>query len=185
MYKQLENVKQFHETFGANVEDRPVIPSKERVKLRLALILEELTELAQASGVDALADFRNMLLDKIKGIELGTIPAHSQNGNIVECLDALVDLEYVSLGTVLEYGLHNIFNDAGDEVHDSNMSKLCKTEEEAKRTVVDRLKTRNEVCVYRYCENVDGYIVERKDDNKVIKSIDYRPANLDKFIIGS
>jgi predicted HAD superfamily Cof-like phosphohydrolase len=44
------------------------------------------------------------------------------SGNLVEIADALIDLEYVTLGTHLEYGLPQpkLFK----EVHNANMAKL-------------------------------------------------------------
>ena len=64
--------------------------------LRLHLIVEETSELAEALA----------------------------RGDLVECLDALTDLRYVCDGTTLCLGLENVFEAGFDEVHRSNMSKL-------------------------------------------------------------
>ncbi len=59
------------------------------------------------------------------------------------------------------------------------MSKACKTEEEAKKTVTLRTKEQGEECYY---EKVgDYYIVYRKRDKKVMKSINYFRPNLKQF----
>lgn len=64
--------------------------------LRLQLIQEELSELAEAMA----------------------------RRDLVACLDALVDLRYVLDGTTLALGLQHHFADGVAEVHRSNMSKL-------------------------------------------------------------
>ena len=72
--KQFETVNEFMTTFEQEVKHSPEIPSKDVCKLRVALLEEEVGELKQA------------LKDK----------------NIVEVLDALIDIEYVLNGTFLE-----------------------------------------------------------------------------------
>ena len=64
--------------------------------LRLQLVLEEASELAQAFV----------------------------ESDLIEALDALCDMRYVADGTTLTLGLHGVFDDAFAEVHRSNMTKL-------------------------------------------------------------
>lgn len=73
--------------------------------------------------------------------------------DIVEIADALVDLHYVVMGSVLEYGLQGIFRQLFDEVHDSNMSKL----------------------------DDEGNPIFR-EDGKILKSDNYRAPELAKII---
>lgn len=181
MNRHLSNVKEFHETFSMNIEQYPVIPSKERITLRLSLILEELTELAQASGIEALVILRNMMQNKVDKINNSEIKAVSIEGNIVDVIDALCDIDYVLNGTVLEYGLHNLFDLSCEEVHRSNMSKLCKTKEEAQETINFRKEHHNEDCRMILASDNERYIVLRNSDNKVMKSIRYSEANLKQF----
>ena len=103
----LNQVAQFHKTFGHPILESPTIPSKERTDLRVSLIAEELKELQEA--IEA--------------------------GDLVEVADALCDIQYVLSGAVLEFGLGEKFATLFDEVQRSNMSKACKTEEEAQATV--------------------------------------------------
>ena len=77
----------------------------------------------------------------------------------MEALDALGDIDYVMNGTVLELGMGKVFDLACNEIHRSNMSKVCKTKEEAIRTVKYRKETRNEECDYRYNQQIEGHIV--------------------------
>ena len=56
-----------------------------------------------------------------------------ENHDYVETVDALADIMYVVLGMGRAIGVD--LQKAFDIVHDSNMSKLCVSEEEAKQTV--------------------------------------------------
>ena|SRR6218665_3582394 len=146
--KSLTSVAAFHRLFQHPVLDKPQIPSEGRCKLRVELLAEELKELEAA------------IADK----------------NIVEIADALCDLQYVLSGAVLEFGLKDKFSELFDEVQRSNMSKACKSIEEAEATVQhykDKDGTES------YYEEKDGlYLVYRRNDNKTLKSVQYSPANL-------
>ena len=77
------------------------------------------------------------------------------------------------------HGLKDKFNDAYAEVQASNMSKACKSEEEAIETVNVRSEQQEEPCHY---EKVgDFYIVYRTRDRKVMKSVNYFKPDLKKF----
>jgi len=148
----LNQVAEFHRTFKHPVEASPVIPAKERCALRVALIQEELKELEEAI----------------------------QNEDIVEVADALCDIQYVLSGAVLEFGLGKKFRSLFDEVQRSNMSKSCKTEEEAQQTVEYYKNKKNTDCYY---EASDGhFLVYRTGDKKTLKSINYSPADLKSIL---
>lgn len=145
--KTLTAVAEFHKTFQHPILDEPTIPSEIRCNLRVALIAEELKELQEAI----------------------------ENKDIVEIADALCDIQYVLSGAILEFGLKDKFNALFEEVQRSNMSKACKTEEEAKATQAHYLLKG----VSSYYKEVDGlFLVFRKEDNKTLKSINYSPADL-------
>src|SRR6202051_4277562 len=103
----LNQVAEFHATFKHPIIAKPAIPSKERCDLRISLLAEELKELQQAV----------------------------YDNNLVEVADALCDLQYVLAGAILEFGLGEKFKELFDEVHRSNMSKACKSAEEANLTM--------------------------------------------------
>jgi predicted HAD superfamily Cof-like phosphohydrolase len=144
----LNQVAEFHTTFKHPILPAPIIPSKERCELRISLLAEELKELQQA--VD--------------------------DNNLVEVADALCDIQYVLSGAILEFGLGEKFKELFDEVHRSNMSKACKTIEEANQTIAHyRDKTGTE----SYYKEIDGlFLVYRKSDEKTLKSVNYSPADL-------
>ncbi len=148
----LNMVADFHKTFKHPVLHEPAIPSEDRCKLRVALIAEELKELEVA------------ILEK----------------DIVEVADALCDIQYVLAGAILEFGLGEKFKALFEEVQRSNMSKACKSEEEARKTVEHYQKKDGTECYYKLEEG--KWLVYRKGDNKTIKSINYSPANLEKIV---
>src|SRR5476651_516896 len=144
----LNQVAEFHTTFKHPVIEKPKIPSKERCKLRIELLAEELKELQQAVN----------------------------DNDLVEIADALCDLQYVLSGAVLEFGLGEKFKDLFDEVHRSNMSKACKSIEEANQTIAHYKNTAGTEAYYK---EIDGlFLVYRLPDEKTLKSINYSPANL-------
>lgn len=125
---------------------------------------------------DADADFVINFIQE----ELDELKEAVENRDIVEIFDALLDITYVGLGNgALVFGLKDKMEDGYAEVQASNMSKICKTEEEAIQTVMVRSKEQGEECHYR--ESGNGYVVFRTRDNKVMKSINYFKPNLKQF----
>ena len=103
-----------------------------------------------------------------------------ENGDIVEVLDALCDITYVSLGNgAMLHGLKDKVWEAYQEVQASNLSKACQTEEEAQKTVEVRSTEQGEECHYEKVDN--KFIVYRTRDRKVMKNINYFRPNLKQF----
>lgn len=109
--------------------------------------------------------------------ELKELQQAIADGDIVEIADAFSDLQYVLSGAILEFGMGGIFADLFGEVHRSNMSKACSTLEEAKQTQDNYLPVRSHVI-----EREGFYFVYRDADEKTLKSINYSPADLKKFL---
>jgi predicted HAD superfamily Cof-like phosphohydrolase len=149
----VNEVEIFNATFGKPNNYEPIIPEKKEWQFVYDFILEELEEYKQAC----------------------------ENGDIVEVLDALCDITYVSLGNgVMLHGLKDKIWPAYQEVQGSNMSKACTTEEEAILTVSKRSKEQGEACHFE--KIAEGrYIVYRSRDKKVMKSINYYRPNLKQF----
>ena len=100
--------------------------------------------------------------------------------NIVEVLDALCDIAYVSVGNgAMLHGLKDKIWPAYMEVQASNLSKACSTQEEAQKTVETRSKEQGEACHYE--QVASKYIVYRSRDRKVMKSINYFKPDLKQF----
>lgn len=122
----LDRVQEFHETYGLPVLDTPDISDLKTNALRINLLAEELDELKEALA----------------------------EGDVVEVLDALTDLQYVLDGAYLSFGLHDKKEAAFAEVHASNMSKLGE----------------------------DGKPIRRESDGKVLKGPNYFKPDLLQFI---
>jgi predicted HAD superfamily Cof-like phosphohydrolase len=104
-----------------------------------------------------------------------------ETGNIVEVLDALCDITYVSLGNgAMLHGLKDKVWPAYQEVQASNLSKACTSKKEAQETVRVRSEEQKTPCYY---EKVGRYyIVYRSSDKKVMKSINYFKPDLSQFL---
>lgn len=122
----IEQVQEFHETYGLPVEPQQTTGNQQTKDLRINLLQEELDELKEAL----------------------------ENDDMVETLDALIDLQYVLDGAFLSFGLQDVKNDAFEEVHRSNMSKLGE----------------------------DGKPIRRESDGKVMKGPNYFKPDMTQFI---
>ena len=152
----VNEVEEFNSTMGKPNNYEPTIPEKKEWQFVYDFILEELEEYKEAC----------------------------EKGDIVEILDALCDIAYVSLGNgTMLHGLKDKIWPAYQEVQASNMSKACSSEEEAQATVERRSKEQNEPCHY---EKVDKYyIVYRTRDRKVMKNVNYFRPDLKQFFTKS
>jgi len=148
----VNEVEEFNATMGKPNNYEPTIPEKKEWQFVYDFILEELEEYKVAC----------------------------EQGNIIEVLDALCDIAYVSLGNgTMLHGLKDKIWPAYLEVQGSNMSKACSSEEEAQKTVEVRSKEQKEPCHY---EKVGRYyIVYRTRDRKVMKNINYYRPDLSQF----
>jgi hypothetical protein len=148
----ISEVEEFNEIMGKPNNYDPVIPDEKEWMFVYNFILEELEEYKHAC----------------------------ETGNIVEVLDALCDITYVSLGNgAMLHGLKDKVWPAYQEVQASNLSKACSSEEDAQATVEARSKEQGEPCHY---EKVGSYyIVYRTRDKKVMKNINYFRPDLTQF----
>ena len=89
-------VKNFMETFGQEVKNKPSFSDNKTNKLRYSLIKEELDELKVAM----------------------------ENDDLLEVADALTDILYVTYGAGHAFGIN--LDKCFEEVQNSNMSKLGK-----------------------------------------------------------
>ena len=149
----ISEVEEFNAVMGKPNNYNPVIPDEKEWMFVYNFILEELEEYKHAC----------------------------ETGDIVEVLDALCDITYVSLGNgAMLHGLKDKVWPAYQEVQASNLSKACTSEEEAQTTVEVRSKEQGEPCHY---EKVGSYyIVYRTRDRKVMKNINYFRPDLSKFL---
>ena len=93
------------------------------------------------------------LREKLMMEELKEIMESVRSGDKVNTLKELSDALYVLLGSVVSFGYTDVFEEAFTRVHEANMSKLDK----------------------------DGKVIMR-EDGKVLKSDQYRPADLSDLV---
>lgn len=164
--------KQFHSTFGQPVEETPFDITPERAKLRLQLAFEELSELSTAFG---LADTFSDICSKY------VIQDHVDT-NIIdkkEILDALVDIEVINNGTILETGFTNVHYEAYLQTHENNMSKAHKTLCETDKTIK---KYQEQGLTGLTVKQVDDLYVVYRSDGKILKPYNYVSNDLGNFI---
>lgn len=131
----VEALIEFQKAFNCPVNYKPTLIDKERAKLRYDLGKEELDEYIEA------------VMDE----------------DIVGVLDALVDQAYILFGSVLESGLQDVFMEAFEEVHRSNMSKL----DDNGKPIIN---------------GENGVYDESRPMQKVLKSKNYYSPNLKQFL---
>jgi len=148
----VSEVEEFNAIMGKPNNYTPNIPDKNEWMFVYNFILEELEEYKHAC----------------------------ETGNIVEVLDALCDITYVSLGNgAMLHGLKDKVWPAYQEVQASNLSKACISEEEAQETI--RVRTQEQKTACHYEEVGEYYIVYRSSDRKVMKNVNYFRPDLTQF----
>ncbi len=118
----LENVKEFHKAFDCEIAESPFIPYSPNIALLTAIATK-------------MQMFRNMLREHSKddsvclrsslAIEEATEEITALvNRDVKGLLDAYVDKDYIDKGSVLTFGLQDVYYEACERVHQSNLSKL-------------------------------------------------------------
>ena len=146
MKEQIAMVRDFMETFGQVVRNAPParIPHDE-ADLRHALAKEENDETVE-EGFGFKVVEGTAIHYTFSGQELMPMDKRA-------VLDGLCDQMYILLGTINAYGFGDVFKEAFDEVHASNMSK----------------------------RQLDGSVL-RREDGKILKGPNYFKPDLSKFI---
>lgn len=146
------SVEEFAITFEQPLNLSPEIIPDDRAQLRQALLEEEVSELREA-------------------IEKRSLP---------DILDALCDIEYIVSGTILEYGLHNIFDASFAEVHESNLRKVFENPDEVDEAIA-MYKERGvdvEVKTLVTEEGQEVFYLKRLPDGKILKPKGWKAPDL-------
>lgn len=156
--KSIELVKEFHETFEHLIAPQPQIPSQDVLNFRIPFMEEELKETQKACDEQ----------------------------DLVQLADGLGDLQYVLDGFFLNAGLHHLKDAIMEEIHRSNMTKICPTEMSAVQNVneINSVANSGDEVDYKISSNGLGYIIFRKRDGKIQKPLHYEKPNLSKIIYG-
>jgi predicted HAD superfamily Cof-like phosphohydrolase len=147
-------VGEFHELFEHPKCDKLnktiFVDNPKLVDLRLKLIQEEVDELKEAFEKH---DFK-------------------------EVADALSDILYVVYGAGHVFGID--LDKTFAEVHESNMTKACKTEDEAKETIefIKQTQPRYKDPSYKLSSDGKYYIIYDKETGKILKNKNYKEVDL-------
>lgn len=154
MSSNFQKVVEFNKAFGVktNTTIQHDIFDKDPklVQYRLDLIEEEVDE------------FRQAIKEK----------------NMTEILDSISDILYVVYGAATAFGFDA--DQTFQIVQDSNMSKLCKTEEDAVETVrlyQIEIPQRYDSPAYRRSDDGIHWVVYNHSTMKILKNYLYTPAN--------
>jgi predicted HAD superfamily Cof-like phosphohydrolase len=174
------DILQFRSTFDLPSEDETTLDDKADT-LHTSLAIEELTELAEADTrieqADAIVDSVYVLMGRL--VHLGA----SQVNDRIEISYVIDLLLNVAKNREID------FLTCWDEVHSSNMSKVCRNEKELAETIEFYAKQgveivgsqKGEFIIAKCAKDVDmaGKVVRQ---GKVLKSVYYRPADLAKLV---
>lgn len=181
LYNHLyQDIFEFRSTFDLPSEDASSMTDATDT-LHTSLIVEEMTELAEADSkleqADAIVDSVYVLMGRL--VHLG---AKQIEDNIA--ISYMIDiLLQVAKNKEID------FVTCWDEVHSSNMSKVCRTEQELNETIAHYAKQgveivgtkKGEFIIAKCAKDVEmaGKTVRQ---GKVLKSVYYRPADLTPLI---
>ncbi|WP_285164031.1 nucleoside triphosphate pyrophosphohydrolase family protein [Shewanella goraebulensis] len=174
------DITQFRSTFDLPIEDATSLDHKADT-LHTSLIIEELTELAEADcrveQADAIIDSVYVLMGRLVHLGASKITDRIEISYLVDLLLCVANNREIN------------FIECWDEVHSSNMSKVCRNEQELAETVAHYAKqgveivgsTKGEFIIAKCAKDVEmaGKVVRQ---GKVLKSVYYRPADLEKLV---
>ena len=136
------------------------------------------------SEIPTIPDNYQFILDTIQE-EKDELEAAFKAGDIVEVADALADLLYFVGNGILATGLADKFPEIWKEVQASNMSKVCRTEEEAQKSVEYMQNLKHTEYYYKKWTSDSGepyWIVYRKFDDKAGKCYKWFHPNLKDIV---
>jgi predicted HAD superfamily Cof-like phosphohydrolase len=169
-------------TAGVESPNTPKFPASDKLQLALGLVLEELLEAAESASDEDANKFFDEVIWAATMAKFNIVGRNRTEGDLIELRDACADLRVV-MGNLIHFaGIQDQFEKDFNEVMDSNFSKFCETEEEADKSVEAYASgthpNKMGDVIECYHEKVGEYwIIKRKSDNKVLKSIGFREPN--------
>lgn len=167
---------------GVKSPSSPQFPESDKLHLALGLVLEELLEAAESASDEDANKFFDEVIRAATMAKFNIVGRNRNEGDLNEFRDACADVRVV-IGNLIHFaGMQDKFNEDFEEVMNSNFSKFCLTEEQAQQSV-DAYANGNHPnkmweVIECYYEKVENYwIIKRKKDNKVLKSIGFKEPN--------
>lgn len=172
----------FHRRMNQHVGEKLELPPSNVIDLRLNLVIEEFSETVKAMGSEAYSDYGRKLYKKSEEVRYEVEKLREKLVyDPIALRDGFADTQVVLTGTAISFGLHvnNVADEDFAEVMDSNDSKACKTLEEAEATQKFYREEKGENSTID--EHNGTYLVLRVPDRKLLKSINYKPANFKEY----
>jgi predicted HAD superfamily Cof-like phosphohydrolase len=119
MNKIQRQVKEFMLNARQDCPDKATVPDASTRILRARLLLEEVFEYIEASGLEAVIDGKKIEFDKILFREDDPC---GNPADLVKMVDAIADISYVNYGAAVSCGVD--MEPIETEVHRSNISKF-------------------------------------------------------------
>jgi hypothetical protein len=174
------DIFEFRSTFDLPVNDSASLDDKADT-LHTSLIIEEMTELAEADSrieqADAIVDSIYVLMGRLAHLGATQVSDRLEISYLVDLLLNVAKNRQID------------FIQCWDEVHSSNMSKVCRNQKELDETIAHYAKqgveivgsTKGEFIIAKCAKDVEmaGKVVRQ---GKVLKSVYYRPADLTKLV---
>lgn len=158
MTSNFEKVIEFNKSFGVITHENPkldIFENHEFVESRLALITEEYNETVEAI----------------------------KNKDFTEMCDGLMDLLVTVYGACANFGIPA--NKCFEIVNQSNMSKLCATEIDAKESVRrynEEIPQRYDSPAYRKSDDGIHWVVFNKSTGKILKNYKYQKVDFSEIL---
>ncbi|NMH66635.1 nucleoside triphosphate pyrophosphohydrolase family protein [Shewanella salipaludis] len=174
------DISEFRTTFDLPVNDPDSLDAKADT-LHSSLIIEELTELAEADSrieqADAIVDSVYVLMGRLVHLGAARVSDRQEISYLVDLLLSVArnrDIDFI---------------DCWNEVHSSNMSKVCRNESELAETVAFYAKQGVEIVgskqgdfIIAKCARDVEMAGKTVRQGKVLKSVYYRPADLSPLV---
>ena len=151
MNKLIEKIKHWRDTFGIETPRRYTELTPEQKQRSIDLTQSELNELKEATNKN-------------------------------DILDGLGDVIWTAIGQCMDYGVDPA--ELINRIYESNMSKLCRTESEAAETVAaywmgTHPDKKGQSILTAYVKEGKRYVVRKKENNKVMKSLNFKEPNFE------
>jgi hypothetical protein len=154
--------------------------NQQRISLWLTLAGKKAPEQVQMVDKEFFELWYRLMLE-----ELEETKQAFEDNNIAEVIDGLVDIEWVHNNLTHMMGLlqSKVYQKAFDEVDTSNFSKYCKTEEEAIESVKHYSERKDDKQCEAYYKQVGNFwVVFRKSDDKILKSIKFKEPDIKSIL---
>ncbi|KEY91739.1 conserved conserved hypothetical protein [Candidatus Photodesmus blepharus] len=174
------DVLEFRNAFGLPIADQKNLDDQDDI-LHTALVIEELTELAEAKNkieqADAIVDSVYVLVGRLVHLAQSKVEDNLAVSYLIDLLlniSANCDIDFIP---------------CWNEIHSSNMSKACRNQREHADTEafytkqgIKLISIPKNGCIIVKCAEDFVSNVKTINKNKILKSVYYRPPNLEPFL---